>query len=218
VTNAKHTANRPGRYKENSFGGIFGGPLILPGYNGRNRTFFTMDAQRTDYSQVDPYTQTVPTSTMQSSLQGGGLLRTFRTRLTGDYMRREGLNVIFALNHPNGTVTNLTDAIAADYVQYVKSLLGILGDWTSTSTLTTPCGLPVVTQVQINNVAQGQTALASAANSWPGSSPLFVALSAIAWNMTPTTVTQLAPSLGPQYEVVRADVFFKLLRQTLGSA
>ncbi len=59
--------NRPGRYKENSFGGVFGGPVILPGYNGHGKTFFTVDVQRTDYSAVDQYTQTVPTANMQSS-------------------------------------------------------------------------------------------------------------------------------------------------------
>jgi hypothetical protein len=61
--------NRPGRYKENSFGGVFGGPVILPRYNGRNKTFFTVDFQRTNYSQVDYASsfETVPTALMQSS-------------------------------------------------------------------------------------------------------------------------------------------------------
>jgi GxGYxYP putative glycoside hydrolase C-terminal domain len=76
----------------------------------------------------------------------------------------------------------------------------------------------VITEVSINNVAQGLTALNSAATKWNGTSPVFVALSAIAWNMTPTMVNRLVSLLGPQYEVVRADVFFKLLRQTLGSS
>jgi Carboxypeptidase regulatory-like domain len=67
VTNSVHTPNRPGRYKENSFGGVFGGPVTLFGYNGHGRTFFTIDAQRTDYSQVNQWTETVPTGTMQSS-------------------------------------------------------------------------------------------------------------------------------------------------------
>jgi hypothetical protein len=140
------------------------------------------------------------------------------TETTGDYMQRTGMNVIFTLNHPNGTVLNLTDAVAADYVQGVRGLLGILGDWTSTSTLTTPDGLPVVTQVSITSIAQGQTALAKAAQSWNGTSPLFVAISVIAWNMAPTDVNNLVASLGSQYQVERADVFFKLLRETLGTS
>lgn len=67
VTNSVHSPNRPTRYKENSFGGMFGGPVILPGYNGHNKTFFFVDAQRTEYSQANLYTETVPTALMQSS-------------------------------------------------------------------------------------------------------------------------------------------------------
>jgi hypothetical protein len=68
VTNSVHTPNRPGKYKENSYGGMFGGPVRLPGYRGRNRTFFFVDFQRTDYTQSQLYpAQTVPTNAMQSS-------------------------------------------------------------------------------------------------------------------------------------------------------
>ena len=59
--------NRPGRFKENSFGGIFGGPVILPGYNGHNKTFFTVDFQYTYYTDTPSYTGTLPPATMQSS-------------------------------------------------------------------------------------------------------------------------------------------------------
>ncbi len=137
---------------------------------------------------------------------------------TGQYMERQGLNVIFALNHPNGAVTNLTDSLAAEYKQYVRGLLGIFFDWTSTSNLTTPDGLPVISDVQITSASQGLTELTNAANNWSGDIPLFVSISAIAWDLTPTTVNQLIASLGSQFEVVRGDVFFKLLQQTLGSS
>jgi hypothetical protein len=83
--------------------------------------------------------------------------------------------------------------------------------------LSTPSGLPVITQVGISTVAQGQAALASATQNWNGASPLFVALGVLAWNMTPTDVNTLVSSLGSQYEVVRADVFFELLRSSLGN-
>src|SRR5437867_2750583 len=33
-------ATTKGIYKQNNFGGSLGGPIVLPGYNGRNRTFF----------------------------------------------------------------------------------------------------------------------------------------------------------------------------------
>ena len=59
--------NRPGRFKENSFGAIYSGPVILPGYNGRNKTFFTVDFQYTYYTDTPSFTGTLPTGTMQSS-------------------------------------------------------------------------------------------------------------------------------------------------------
>jgi hypothetical protein len=34
----------------------------------------------------------------------------------------------------------------------------------------------------------------------------------------PTYVVNLVGSLNPQFEVVRADIFFQLLRQTLGTS
>lgn len=86
----------------------------------------------------------------------------------------------------------------------MKGLLGVLGDWTATGQLTMPSGLPVITDVSISNVAQGLTALNNAAAKWNGTSPLFVALSAISWTMTPTMVKSLVSSLGPQYAGVES--------------
>lgn len=54
-------------YRHNEFGGLIGGPVILPGYNGHDRTFFFFDFQRTMHTTADQYTQTVPTTTMQKS-------------------------------------------------------------------------------------------------------------------------------------------------------
>lgn len=60
--------NRPGRFKENSFGGLVGGPVIIPHvYDGRNKTFFSVDFQWTYYTDTPSYTGTLPTGTMQSS-------------------------------------------------------------------------------------------------------------------------------------------------------
>jgi hypothetical protein len=54
-------------YRDNEFGGLIGGPVLLPHYNGRNRTFFLFDFQRTDFATTNQYTQTVPTANMQKS-------------------------------------------------------------------------------------------------------------------------------------------------------
>ncbi len=68
VTGSPRLPNRPGRYKENSFGGIIGGPIILPHlYNGHDKTFFSIDYQATLYTNTSQFAGTVPTTLMQSS-------------------------------------------------------------------------------------------------------------------------------------------------------
>lgn len=136
------------------------------------------------------------------------------TSRTGDYMRRSGMNVIYTLNRQDNTDIPLSDAVAARYVQDVNPP-GILYNWESTSQLSTPAGLPVFTQIGISSVTEGITALANATAKWDRKSPLFVALGVLAWNMMPSDVNALVRSLGSQYEVVRADVFFRLLKQSL---
>ncbi|MBO0798774.1 MAG: TonB-dependent receptor, partial [Blastocatellia bacterium] len=55
-------------YRQNQFGGTIGGPVLIPKlYNGRNRTFFFFDYQRTNRLQPATFTDNVPTASMQSS-------------------------------------------------------------------------------------------------------------------------------------------------------
>lgn len=53
--------------RHNEFGGLIGGPVLLPGYNGHDRTFFFFDFQRTLHASPNAYTQSVPTANMQKS-------------------------------------------------------------------------------------------------------------------------------------------------------
>ena len=64
---SKLNGNPRTRLRHNEFGGLIGGPVILPHYNGRNRTFFFFDFQRTMHANPNSYTQTVPTKNMQAS-------------------------------------------------------------------------------------------------------------------------------------------------------
>lgn len=60
--------NRPARLRENSFGAVVSGPVLIPHvYNGHNKTFFTGAFQYTYYSNTPSYTGTVPTTTMEDS-------------------------------------------------------------------------------------------------------------------------------------------------------
>ncbi|MBO0860289.1 MAG: TonB-dependent receptor [Chloracidobacterium sp.] len=55
-------------YRQNQFGGTIGGPVLIPKlYNGRNRTFFFFDYQRTNRLVPATFTDSVPTASMQSS-------------------------------------------------------------------------------------------------------------------------------------------------------
>lgn len=56
------------KYVQNQFGGTIGGPVMLPKlYNGRNKTFFFFDYQRTNVTQQASFTDTIPTNSMRSS-------------------------------------------------------------------------------------------------------------------------------------------------------
>ena len=73
--------------------------------------------------------------------------------------------------------------------------------------------LPVSTIYGVGSVQDGQNVLANAKANWDGKSPLFVSLGVLAWNMTPTDVVNLTNTLGPEYQIVRADQYFSLVRQ-----
>lgn len=65
--NKLYKTPRPG-YHQNDFGGTVGGPVWIPKiYDGRNRTFFFFDYQANLIDTPLNYTETVPTSLMQSS-------------------------------------------------------------------------------------------------------------------------------------------------------
>lgn len=137
------------------------------------------------------------------------------TTRTGQYMAATGMNSIYVLNRHNDTDEPLPEFAAKSYQDNAR-LLGLLYNWESTSQTTVTEGLPIVTQVGIGSVGDGQNALAQAAADWSGDEPLFVALGVLAWNMTPTDVTNLVNSLDSRFSVVRGDVFLTLLRQHLG--
>ena len=133
------------------------------------------------------------------------------TERTGRYMKRTGMNVIYALNRDNTNNIALSEAVAARYIQDVNPL-GILYNWESTSQLSLPANLPVFTQIGISSLSDGQTAIANAQAAWDGKSPAFLAIGVLAWNLQPSDVNTLVNSLGSQFEAVRADVFFNLVR------
>jgi hypothetical protein len=66
ISNANGTRRQ--EYRQHQFGGTIGGPVILPKlYNGRNKTFFFFDYQRTQRLVPVTFTDNVPTALMHSS-------------------------------------------------------------------------------------------------------------------------------------------------------
>ena len=67
--------------------------------------------------------------------------------------------------------------------------------------------------MSLNDIAGGQQ-LAQIASAWDGKSPLLVAAGVESYTaeLTPTGVLAITDTLGPQFEIVREDTFFQLLR------
>jgi GxGYxYP putative glycoside hydrolase C-terminal domain len=123
------------------------------------------------------------------------------------------MDLLFAYNRIGSTDLPLSADIADLYQRYVHDLLGIFLNYQSQSQISLIDGLPVATLLGINDLANGQSQLASVSQAWDGESPLFVAAGLLSWNMTPTDANALANSLGSEFEIVRGDVFFKLYRK-----
>jgi hypothetical protein len=132
-------------------------------------------------------------------------------------MRHTGMNIIYALNRVNDENVPLDKNTALSYIRHID-MPGMLYNWISESATTVTAGLPITSQVGIASTGDGNNALAAATKDWDGSSPLFVALGVLAWNMTAAQVSDFVAQLGDQYEVVRADTFFDLMQQAGSTA
>ncbi len=138
------------------------------------------------------------------------------TRMTGDYMRRTGIDVIHVFNNIQGTWTPLTDAIGASYARNTGAL-GVIMAWEKGSTVSTPGGLPVVTDYSPGGQPADYLAgLKAKIADWDGSAPIFIACQIPAWVWTPAEIAELAGLLEDPFEVVRGDTFFSLIRTSTG--
>ena len=138
------------------------------------------------------------------------------THMTGDYLRRTGLDVIHVFNNIRGPWTPLTDAIGASY-QRNTGALGVILSWETGSAVSTPGGLPVVTDLSPGgDPANYQATLLAKIAAWDGTKPMFIACQIPAWVWTPAEITRLAGLLADPFRIVRADTFFSLIRTSLG--
>ncbi len=139
------------------------------------------------------------------------------TEMTGGYMRRTGLDVIHVFNNIRGTWTPLTDAIGTSYERNTGAL-GVILSWETGSAVSTPGGLPVVTDFSPGgDPANYQAALLSKIAGWDGTKPMFIACQIPAWVWTPAEIARLAGLLADPFRIVRGETFFSLIRTSLGS-
>jgi hypothetical protein len=138
------------------------------------------------------------------------------TQRSGTYMGKTGMQVLFAYNRNGSTDLPFSSNIVDMYKKHVPGLQGIVYNYESQSTVSIVDSVPLATLLGVNDAKSGTAELAAIASNWDGSSPLFVAAGLESWNMTPTDAKTLVDSLGSEFEVVRPDVFFQLLRQSQG--
>jgi hypothetical protein len=136
------------------------------------------------------------------------------TQRSGAYMQASGMDTLFAYNRNGSNDLPFTASIIDRYERNVPGLLGIVYNYESSSQVSFIDGMPLATLLGVNDLGSGQTELAKVAAAWSGTAPLFVAAGLESWNMTPTDAKNLVDSLGPQFQVVRGDTFFQILRAT----
>lgn len=135
---------------------------------------------------------------------------------SNSYMEKTGMTIPYVLNRINSENIPLSEEHAAAYIKEYKPS-GMFLSWEDRHGVEIVGGkLPVSTIQGISTVKDGEKILADAKAKWDGKSPLFISLGLLAWSMTPSDIAQLQASLGPEYEAVRADQYFSLIRSANG--
>ncbi|MCW3787934.1 T9SS type A sorting domain-containing protein [Plebeiibacterium sediminum] len=135
---------------------------------------------------------------------------------TEDYTKRAGLRVITIWN----TITGGIDQnVGEAYADYAPSILGLTSQNTSDGLTVYNNSLPGM-GLACNycwDEATMESAISERAAGWDGSEPRFVIIQSQPWqNARPTTFKNVANSLNSNYEVVRPDHLFQLLREYHG--
>ncbi|TDE26579.1 hypothetical protein E1295_44120, partial [Nonomuraea mesophila] len=141
------------------------------------------------------------------------------TKLTGRFLRRTGMDLVYAYNHRNeeddGWVA-FDERIVGSYRKNT-GLRGIIQSWEAGDLQINPAGLPVIGNFMPHGNAQEyHDTLVQHIEGWDGGKPLFIAGAVNAWNWSPSDIAELGTLLGDPFEIVRGDVFFKLLGDHLG--
>lgn len=135
---------------------------------------------------------------------------------TYSYMEKTGMTIPYVLNRIDSENVPLSAEHAAAYMKEYKPP-GLFLSWEDHHGVEMIDGkLPVSTIQGISTAQDGKRILDEAKAKWDGKSPMFVSLGLLAWSLTPSDIAELQASLGPEYEAVRADQYFSLIRSANG--
>ncbi|WFB85383.1 MULTISPECIES: GxGYxYP domain-containing protein [Streptomyces] len=141
------------------------------------------------------------------------------TELTGRYLRRTGMDLVYAYNPRNATGDGwlpFDERVVASYARDTP-LRGIIQSWETGDLQTRAGGIAVIG----NFYPQGKgpefrDALLAHIEDRDPTRPLFVAAAVNAWTWTPSDIAAVAALLDDRFEVVRGDAFFELLNRAHG--
>ncbi|MGW5216106.1 GxGYxYP domain-containing protein [Streptomyces sp. NPDC004051] len=139
------------------------------------------------------------------------------TELTGRYLRRTGMDLVYAYNPRNAAGDGwipFDERVVSSYARYTP-LRGIVQSWETGDLQTRAGGIPVIgTFFPQGKGPEFRDALLKHIEHRDPSRPLFIAAAINAWTWAPNDIAALAALLDDPFEVVRGDVFFELLNRT----
>ncbi|MGS2761750.1 hypothetical protein [Sinomicrobium sp. M5D2P9] len=150
--------------------------------------------------------------TYPNSWPSQNLLNRFVVK-TEDYNQRAGFRVITIWN----TITGGIDLnVGQTFASLAPTLLGLTAQNTGGGLTIYDNNLPgmALSCNYCTNEQAMKDHIATAASGWGGSEPRFIIIQAQPWNnVTPTSFKNVAESLNEDYEVVRPDHIFQLIRE-----
>ncbi|GAB6930448.1 hypothetical protein JCM10914A_44310 [Paenibacillus sp. JCM 10914] len=132
---------------------------------------------------------------------------------TYPYLKKSNMSYPFVLNRELDKDLPLSPSIADGYAKILKVPGLFLGAGDQMGVEILNGNLPVSMLRGAGTVQDGKNILNEFKAGWDGKSPTFISVGINAWGMTPSDVLAIAESLGPEYEVVKADQYFSLIRE-----
>lgn len=132
------------------------------------------------------------------------------------YLKKTNMSYPYVLNRELDKDLPLQQFKAEAYEKHLKVPGIFLGAGDKMGVEIINGSLPVSMLRGVATVQDGKNVLNEFKQGWDGKSPTFISVGINAWSMKPSDVVAIAESLGAEYEVVRADQYFSLIREANG--